>query len=195
MKPIQECSKWRESILAAAGEGRAGEPDTPIQTHLAACPQCRRYAEGLRAAAAGLRWLADRPVVPSPGLRARWTQAVEEAAQPAGLGEILAALAAWAHQLLLCNLRPAMGMASLWALALLFRLTAPDTAPAANTTAASSPLAIYRALRASHQLLAEAPDSSVPAPVVPRSSRLPHPRSQALPAEPSAQLPRSHPVV
>ncbi len=84
MKTTQDCSRWREAIRAWVGEGVAGEQTAQIQDHLATCAECRRYAEELRAAAAGLRWLADQPVEPSPGFRARWTRAVEEAARPRG---------------------------------------------------------------------------------------------------------------
>ena len=62
MKTVQDCSHWREAIRAWVGEGAAGEQAARIQSHLAACADCRRYAGELRAAAAGLRWLADRPV-------------------------------------------------------------------------------------------------------------------------------------
>ena len=65
-----------EAILTWAAEGVAAEESPRLQGHLALCADCRRYAEELRAAAAGLRWLADRPAEPSPGFRARWTRAL-----------------------------------------------------------------------------------------------------------------------
>ena len=130
-----ECDSWREAIRAWVGEGAAGERAGQIQKHLAGCGECRRYAEELRGAAAGLRWLSERPVDPSPGFRARWMRAVEEAAEPRGFGETAVALVGWWRGLLLQNLRPTLAVASLWVLALVFRLSAPEVSPAAETTA------------------------------------------------------------
>ena len=187
MKTVQDCSCWREAIRAWVGEGGAGEQTAQIQKHLASCEGCRRYAEELQAAAAGLRWLADRPVAPSPGFRARWTRAVEEAARPADLGEIAAALAAWWRQWLVRNLRPALGMASLWILALLFRLSAPEVSPTPQTTAARSPVEIARALRADQSLLAWRFWRLDPLAPAPRPAQPSYPRSERSPAQPAAQ--------
>ena len=75
MKTLQDCSEWREAIRVWVGEGAAGEEAARIESHLAGCGGCRRYAEELRATAAGLRWMADQPVDSSPGFRARWMRA------------------------------------------------------------------------------------------------------------------------
>jgi hypothetical protein len=189
MKTVQDCSHWREAIRAWVGEGAAGEQAARIQSHLAACADCRRYAGELRAAAAGLRWLADRPVDPSPDFRARWTRAVEEAAQPRSFGETAAALADWWRGLLLRNLRPALAIAPLWILVLLFRLSAPEVSPAPQTTAARSPVEIFRALKLSEQLLAAAPEQPIPARVAPHDPHSAQPRSEGLAPEPTAQVP------
>jgi hypothetical protein len=186
MKTVQDCSRWREAILVWVGEGRAGEQQTQLQDHLAACPDCRDYANELRAATIGLLSLANGPVEPSPGFRGRWVQAVEDAARPAGAGETAAALAAWWRGLLLRNLRPALAVASVWMLVLLFRLTAPDVSPATQATAARSPLEIVRALEADQPLLAwqlwkrALQPAPLPRPLAPQ------PRSEGSPAGPAA---------
>jgi hypothetical protein len=187
MKTGQTCNRWREAIRAWIGEGVAGEQTAQIQDHLATCAECRHYAEELRAAAAGLRWLADQPVEPSPGFRARWTQAVEDTVRPRGSGKTAAALLAWWRELLLRNLRPTLGVASLWILALLFRLSAPDVSPATPDIAARSPVEIVRALRADQRLLAWHFWRWDPLPSAPRPARPPHPRSERLPAQPTVQ--------
>jgi hypothetical protein len=185
--PATDCSYWREAIRGWIGEGTAGEQPAQIQNHLAACPDCRRYAEQLQTAAAGLRWLADQPAEPSLGFRARWTRAVEDASQPAGMGEDVTTLAAWWRALLLRNLRPALGVASLWVLVLLFRLTAPELSTASSTTIARSPLEIVRALEADQPLLAwhlwkrALQPAPLPRPLAPQ------PRSEGFPAGPAAQ--------
>jgi hypothetical protein len=168
----------------------AGEQAARVQNHLATCAACRRYAVEVRAAATGLRWLADRPVDPSPGFRARWTRAVEDATKPRGFGETAAALADWWRGFLLRNLRPALAIAPLWILALLFRLSTPDFSPAPQTTAARSPVEIFRALRAPEQLLAGEFMEPILAPVAPHKPDSPRPRSEGLPPAPTAQVPR-----
>ena len=184
-----DCDRWREAIRAWVGEGVAGDQSAQLQHHLAACGDCRRYAQETRAAAAGLRWLADQPVEPSPGFRARWTRAVEGASQPAGFGETATALAAWWRELLLRNLRPALGVASLWILALLFRLSAPEVALSTQATAARSPIEIYQALRLSEQLLAGELGKPLGPSTTPRKPNSTNPRSEGLPPEPTAHAP------
>jgi len=189
-----DCDRWREAIRAWVGEGVAGDQSAQLQSHLAACGDCRRYAEELRAATAGLRWLADQPVEPSPGFRVRWTRAVEDAARPVGLGGTAAALAAWWHELLLRNLRPALAVASVWFLALLFWLSAPEVSPTTQTTAARSPVEIYRALKAPEQLLAGELGQPIAAPVAPHKPNSARPRSERVPSEPTAHGPYVTPV-
>jgi len=184
-----DCSRWREAIRARAAEGVAAEESPRLQGHLALCADCRRYAEELRAAAAGLRWLADRPAEPSPGFRARWTRAVEAAAQPAGVGETAAALVAWLREMLLRNRRPALGVASLWGLALLFRLSAPDIATNPQPMAVVSPVEILRALKTTEQLMAGELGPQLRAPASSRKPERARPRSENPPSKPTAGAP------
>ncbi len=188
MKTARDCSRWREAIRAQVGEGVKGDQTAEVQSHLAGCAECRRYAEELRAAVADLRWLADRPVEPSLGFRARWTREVEAAAQPARLGETAAALGAWWREWLVGNLRPALGVSSLWILALLFWLSAPGTSPAVQNAVARSPVEVARALGADQPLLVWHLWRLDVLSIAPRRAQPPHPRSEAPPAQPAAQV-------
>jgi hypothetical protein len=185
-----DCRCCREAIRLSVCETLAGESAAQIQSHLATCEGCRRYGEEIRVAGAGLRWLGSRDAEPSPGFRARWTRAVEEAARPSSFGETAGALVAWWRGLLLRNLRPALGVASLWILALLFRLSAPEVAPTAQMTTARSPVEIYRALKAPEQLLAGEFGQPGPAPVAPHKPNSARPRSEGLPPQPAAHAPQ-----
>ena len=190
-----ECDSYREAVRLQACGAIEVEEAGRLETHRAACAECRRYAEEMRAATTGLRWLADRPAEPSPGFRSRWTRAVEDAAQPGSLGETVAALFGSLRALLLRNLRPALGVASLWILTLLFRLSAPDLPPATPAAVARSPLEIARALQADPHLLTWHSGRGEPMPSAPRPAQPPQPRSQRLPAQPAAQfdlLPDAH---
>jgi hypothetical protein len=186
-KHSMNCRRWREAIRLSVCESVAGELTTRIQSHLAACPDCRRYEEELLAATAGLRWLGSEDVQPRPGFRARWTRAVEETARPSRIGATAEALVAWWRGLLLRNLRPALGVASLWVLALLFRLSAPEVPPLTQTTAARSPAEIYRVLGGREQLLAGQLGRQLPVPVTRRPPST-HPRSDRVPTQPAARL-------
>ena len=188
MKTTQDCSRWREAIRLQIATTLEGEEATQVVCHLAGCADCRSYAKELRDAAAGLRWLGSRDVEPSPGFHSRWTQAVEDAARPSGLGETAAALVAGWRELLRRNLRPALGMASLWILTLLFRLSAPDAPPPAHLTAARSPVEIIRALGAGQSLVAWQHWKRDLLPVAPRQPHTPQPRSERFPAQPTGQL-------
>lgn len=182
-----DCRRWREAIRLSTCDTPVDEQTARMQSHLAACPDCRHYAEELRSATAGLRWLGSRDVEPRPGFRGRWTRAVEEAARPSSFRETAGALVAWWRGLLLRNLRPALGVASLWILALLFRLSAPEVPGSTHTTAASSPIEIYRVLAVHERLLARQPMGQFPVPATPRTPPLTHPRSDRLPTQPSAR--------
>jgi hypothetical protein len=187
MKTTPPCNHWREAIRLRVGGALEAEEFVRVETHLATCAACRLYAKELRAAADGLRWLAERPIEPSSGFRARWTRAVEAAAQPRGFGETAAALADWCRGFLLRNLRPALALAPLWILTLLFWFSAPEPSSMTQTTAAHSPVEIVRALGGQQPLLAWRSWKWDSQPVSPARPQPVHPRSEASPARPAAQ--------
>ena len=187
MKTVHHCSYRREAIRLRACGSLGAEEAAQVEAHRASCAECRLYAGELQAATAGLHWLSSRDVEPRPGFRARWTQAVEEAARPSSFRESAAALVTWGRGLLLRNLRPALGVATLWILTLLFRLSAPEVAPPPPTTTARSPVEIYRVLAVYEQLLAGQLMRQFPFPALPRTPPLTQPRSDKLPTQPSAR--------
>ena len=182
-----DCGHWREAIRLRVCDALESEEAARVETHLAGCAECRLYAEEVRAATHGLRWLGSRDVKPRPGFRGRWTRAVEAAARPSGFGESAAALVAWWRGLVLRNLQPALGVASLWILALLFRLSAPEVSPTTHTTAARSPVEIYRVLAADNHLLARQFWGWDPVPIAPRKSQSAQPRGEGPLTQPAAR--------
>ena len=194
MKAAHNCRRCREAIRLGACDVLAGEEAARVEAHLAVCADCRRFAEELQAATTGLRWLATRPAEPSPGFRARWTRAVEEAAWPGSVSEAALALVSWWRAFLLRNLRPALGVASLWILTLLFRLSAPEVGPPAHAATARSPLEIYRALETGEQMLARQLEKETPVRIAPPDTHPARPRSQGLPSPPTATRAEHRPV-
>jgi hypothetical protein len=182
----KECNQWREAIRASVCDDVAAEQSAQIQGHIAVCPDCRQYAAQLHAATGGLRWLATRPVEPSPGFRARWTRAVEEAARPYDSRQTGAALLGWWCGLLRRNLRPALAVASVWVLVLFFRLSAPSVSLSAQTPMARSPIEIYRALETQERLLTARLSHERPTPATRRGRHEAQPRSEGLPSRPTA---------
>jgi len=189
MKTVQHCSHRREAIRLRACGALEAEETAQVEAHLASCAECRLYAGEVQAATAGLRWLGSRDVEPRPGFRARWTQAVEVAARPSSFRESAAVLVTWWRELLLRNLRPALGVATLWILTLLFRLSTPEVAPPTPTTTARSPVEIYRVLGGREQRLAGQLGRRFPVPIT-RTTPLLHPRSDRLPTQPAARWER-----
>jgi anti-sigma factor RsiW len=185
MKTGQPCGRWREAIHLRVCGALEGREAARVEAHLARCAECRRYGEELQEAISGLRWLGSRDVEPRPGFRARWTRAVEESTRPSSFGEAAGALVAWGRGLLLRNLRPALGIGSLWILALVFRLSAPAAAPSTQATAAHSPLEIARALEADQSPKVWPHWKRDPLPAPPRQ---PHTRRERFPAQPTGQL-------
>ena len=182
-----DCRRWREAIRLQGCDALDGEEAVRVETHLGTCAECRLYAEEVQAATTSLRRLGSRDVEPRPGFRARWTRAGEEAARPCSFGETAGALVGWWRELLLRNLRPALGGASLWILALVFRLSAPEVTPSIHTSMARSPVEIYRVLGGREQLLAGQLGRQFRVPVTPQKPPLAHPRSEGTPAQPAAR--------
>jgi hypothetical protein len=180
LRRATECAPYPEGL-------RPSRPHIEsLQGHLATCEGCRRYAEELQAVAASLRRLANQPVQPSPGLRARWTQAVEDAAAPFSIGEGVTALVTRFAGFLQENLRPALAVGLLWVLTVLFRVSAPNVSTATQTATARSPIEIVRALQESEQLMAEAPRQAGPAVLTPQKAPSTPPRSEGPSGAPSA---------
>ncbi len=173
----RECRRCRQAIDLWVGDSQVAKPAPEIESHLTSCGECRRYAEEHQAATAGLRWLSTRRVEPTPGLRSRWTTAVEEAAKPSGVAEAGVALLAWGRSLLLRNRKPLLALAPVWILIVLFKISAPAARP--PTVAARSPFEIFHILKAQEQLMADRSQSDSMAPAVRRRAEPVQPRSQA----------------
>ena len=96
-------------------------------------------------------------------------------------------IGAWWRDWLQRNCWPALGVAALWILTLLFRLSAPEAPPLAQTTVARSPDQIFRVLEADQRLMAWHLEKQGTSPAPARQPRAGQPRSEGLPARPAAQ--------
>jgi anti-sigma factor RsiW len=124
-------------------------------SHLAACADCRRYAEELQATSARLRGLAEREIEPSADFHARWCGAVEVAARRPTMVEAVVCACDWWRCFRQRNWRPLLGLAPVWVLTLLLRFSTPEVSPSAQPVLAHSPVEIFRALRAQEQFVAQ----------------------------------------
>jgi anti-sigma factor RsiW len=138
-----KCRRHEASLsLLAAGALDASER-VSVETHLAGCPACRTTLAGLRKLTCSLESLGKRlpQVEPTIALRRRWQTAVRQSSRPA-------TEPSWAWLSLWFSGRRAAwtGLAAMWVLVLLLRLSAPD-APKPGVVA-TVPISLSRVLLA-----------------------------------------------
>jgi hypothetical protein len=136
----KKCQKCREAISVNRFGVEANE-------HLAGCADCRAYADQLRAMTDGLRQLSTLPIQPTANFHRRWTTAVETAGETGWVARSVELFAQWGRQMAQRNRWALPTLAPLWALILLFKITAPEVASLPPTTVARSPIEVFRALR------------------------------------------------
>jgi anti-sigma factor RsiW len=179
---FNKCRRYEASLsLLAAGALDASER-VAVETHLAGCPACRTTLAGLRKLTCSLESLGKcgPQVEPTIALRRRWQTAVRQSSRPA-------TEPSWAWLSLWFSGRRAAwtGLAAMWVLVLLLRLSAAD-APRPGVVA-TVPISLSRVLLA---LEVQNDRSKQPADVgsylhqkKSRSDALP-PRSQMRPVRP-----------
>lgn len=158
----RKCQKCREAISLDAVSAAAEE-------HLAGCADCRAFASQLRAMTDGLRRLSAQPIQPTANFHRRWTAAVEAASEAGWVARLVELFTQRGRRMAQQNRWALPTLAPLWALILLFKVTAPEVAGLPPTTQARSPLEVFRALRsetnmqiALDHLLPEAPPKGLP---------------------------------
>ena len=84
MKQFEPCGEYRESLCLLASGVLPREEGTRLESHLAACDECRRYYDELSSVAGPMaRWednFADVEV--SPAAQARWAKDFSMAIEP-----------------------------------------------------------------------------------------------------------------
>jgi len=136
----KKCRKCREAInLEAVG--------VAAEEHQAGCTECRAYASQLRAVTDHLRRLSAQPIHPTANFHRRWTTTVKTASEAGWAPRLVELFTQRGRQVAQRNCWALPTLAPLWALILLFKVTAPDVAGLPPTTLARSPVEVFRALQ------------------------------------------------
>jgi anti-sigma factor RsiW len=164
----------RQAVLLACDELSADEAAS-IQTHLAGCPGCHRYYQGLSELTEQLRaWSQkDSSVEPSQAAHARWVRAINAVTTTEPSPSLVSSLS-WRRIL--------AGVTAVWALSVLLRFTAPAVGPVVSHSAAASPRDVLAAIKLPLRVVAPSPDDRKPEAATER----PLPAAQ-----PADRLPRS----
>ncbi|MBI5384500.1 MAG: zf-HC2 domain-containing protein [Verrucomicrobia bacterium] len=175
------CRRQRERLSLLASGALPDAERATTEAHLAACAECRRYFEEVRAVSRGLQSWRDTapPVEPRPAWHAEWVRAIQPGHEPMK-PRAETSLPWW--QALFAGRRAALGgLGATWLLILFFRATAPEVAQPASQALLPAPRAVLMALKArdpwSEQRVPapESDDESAPAQRPPKS---PPPRSE-----------------
>jgi len=138
---FNQCRRLGADLSLLAAGALAKEDRAKVETHLASCAACRTRLAELRKLTGELESLGGHlpQVEPTMVLRRRWQAAVRQSARPA-------TESSWAW---LSGRRAAWsGLAAIWALVLLLRISAPDAPkPAVVTTAPISLREVWLALK------------------------------------------------
>jgi len=143
--PFNQCRRLEADVSLLAAGALAGEERAKVEAHLADCAACRTKLVELRKIAGSLESLGKRlpQVEPTIALRRRWQAAVRQSARPATESSwdwlsvwLFGRRAAWT------------GLAAIWLLVLLLRVSAPDAPrPAVVATAPISLREVWLALK------------------------------------------------
>jgi anti-sigma factor RsiW len=157
------CRKQRQQLsLLAAGVLTANER-AAAEAHLAACANCRRYYEAIRALSGALSsWSKTTPdMEPTPAWHDRWTRSIQpdkrgSSWQPVESPSSIPATSITWWPALLTGRRSALaGLAGVWMLALFFWLTAPEVSQTASQGALPAPRELLQAFMTRERLLSQ----------------------------------------
>lgn len=175
------CRQQRQNIaLLAAGalpEAEKGQ----IEKHLAACADCRKYFEEIKAVTTPLaNWADDlAQFQPSQFARTRWSKAILAAGRPEPIHRFTpaAAVCKWWREVIWSHRRVWAGLAAIWVMIFVGNLSLPGHGQ--SLAGRSSPQEMITAFKNQQRILAELlTDHSVPQEAEPPKVILPGPRTE-----------------
>lgn len=181
MKWLQcQCPRKQLALLASGvlSKKEAGE----IETHLAACADCRSYFAELNTMATPLAsWEKHfAQVTPDKTTQLRWAQAIKSAERPESYRSLtpqIFLLECW-QQLIWPSRRIWAGLAAVWLGIILVNTNSRASAPRMTATTSSQSTDFVMAFREQEQVLAELAPRSTPQLVLPPKRFVPRPRSE-----------------
>lgn len=151
------CGRYHRSLSLLAS-GVLPEPEKEqVEIHLAACADCRKYYEEIRAVAVPLaNWAQDiSHLQPRPDVQIRWTKAVEAAGRREPVRRLTLAMAfcEWWRGVIWPHRRVWAGLAAVWVMILAGNLSLPG--PVRTLAGNSSPQEMVTAFKDQQKILAE----------------------------------------
>jgi len=175
------CGRHRRDVCLRAVNLLAEPEAERLARHLAACVDCRSYAEEIEAVRLPLaNWSGNsRDISPGPAAQARWAKAVLAAGEPAMANRpaSLTAFQTWWRDVIWPRRRIWAGLAAVWVVILMVNLSQRSPSPSMITRPQSaSEMASFRDQRKLlNELLAE---RSWPVAAEQRKLFLPKPRTE-----------------
>lgn len=177
------CRNYRQSLaLLASGVLPEAERDE-LESHLAACADCRKYFAEIKTVTGPLaKWAKDySQIEPDQAARNRWTRAIQAASrtQPVRRHTPATAFREWAQDVIWPYRRVWAGLAAAWVMILAGNLSLHDH-PQTFTAKASAPSQeMIMAFKDRQDILAELlADHSAPREAQRPKSLLPKPRTE-----------------
>jgi len=142
---FNQCRRLEADLSMLAAGALAGEERAKVEAHLTNCASCRTRLAELRKLTDELELMGQRlpQVEPTIALRRRWQAAVRQSVRPAAEPSW-----AWLSVWLFGRRAAWSGLAAIWLLVLLLRVSAPDAPkPAVIATAPISLREVWLALK------------------------------------------------
>jgi hypothetical protein len=175
------CGRHRRDICLRAANLLAEPEAERLDRHLAACADCRSYAEEIEAVRLPLaNWAGNsRDIPPGPATQARWAKAILAAGRPARANRpaSLTAFQTWWQDVIWPSRRIWAGLVAVWVVILAVNFSQRDRS--AMTITRSQSAAEMASFRDQQKLLNELlAERSWPVAAEPRKLFLPKPRTE-----------------
>jgi len=177
------CGRYRRDLCLLAGGALPAPERDAIESHLAACADCRKYYSELKAVTVPLNnWQENfSHIQPNPAIQQQWARAIQAAGQLEPVRRLTLAMAFrdWWREVVWSSRRVWAGLAMVWVVLLAANVSLREHPSA---TAKSGPaMEVIMALKDQQRILAELlPDRSAPPDADQPKIFLPKPRTERM---------------
>ena len=151
------CGRYRQSICLLAGGALPAKEKAAIDNHLAACADCRKFYNELKALTVPLRnWEENFSCIqPDPTVQRQWARAIQAAGRPEPVRRLTPAMAFldWWQDVIWSCRRIWTGLAVVWILILAANVSLREQSPAMLKSGPSSEMIMT--LKDQQKILAE----------------------------------------
>ena len=176
------CGRYRRDLCLLAGGALPAPERDAIENHLAACADCRKYYDELKAVTVPLRSWEENfsRIQPDPTVQRQWARAVQAAGGPEPVRRLTPAMAFldwWQDVIWPCR-RIWAGMAAVWVVLLVVNLSGRDHSQTLARKSSPPTPEMIMTFRQQESLLIELIGPSSPTEVERQKTFLPKPRTE-----------------